>query len=100
MKNYVAPRSVVLSMSMDENIAFSGDKVYYNGAFSVIGGKIQNTPFETGSIVNGVGDFWTFIDAVFAWKPTAGGDDVEQLRGYWKEQAKKDCYLGGGYFDA
>lgn len=100
MKKYVTPRSVVLSMSMDENIAFSGEQVYYNGAFSVVGGKIQNTPFMAGSVVNGVGDFWMFVDAMYAWKPETDTNDADQLREYYKEQAKTNCYLGGGYFPA
>lgn len=43
MKKYVAPMSCVLSMKMDENIAFS-DETTLNGKYALVGGKIHNTP--------------------------------------------------------
>lgn len=43
MKKYVAPMSCVLSMKMDENIAYS-DSTTLNGQYALDGGKIQNTP--------------------------------------------------------
>lgn len=49
MKAYVAPKSVVLSMNINENIAASA-RVTFNGSYYLNGDKVENSEFVyTGS---------------------------------------------------
>lgn len=88
MKMYVAPKSVVLSVNMSENIAIS--EVSMNGRFGVINGKIQNTPFT----YEPEGDYLiNFFKSMMDWKE--GDEYTEELYDYYFESAFTTCWRGG-----
>lgn len=81
MKAYVAPKSVVLSMNMKENIAASTISVTWNNQYYLIGGKIQDTGFEY-SNQPGTSYYDEFMDFLF----DAFGDTLtkDQYKAYAK----------------
>lgn len=92
MKKYVAPMSCVLSMKMDENIAYS-NYVSINTKYALtVDGKIQNTPIiYTGDSANYMNNI---VLSIGYWLLTPGVD-YAALGQHMIDMGTK-CYIGDG----
>lgn len=81
MKAYVAPKSVVLSMNMKENIAASTISVTWNNQYYLIDGKIQDTGFEYAN-EPGTSYYDSFMDFLF--EKFGGKLEYDEYKAYAK----------------
>lgn len=87
MKKYVAPASCVLSVKMDENIAYSIFQLPVKGDYIYdADGKIQNTPLDyTTALANASNPFGLFLAYMSTYT-------YDELTGYLKV-ASTSCYV-------
>lgn len=90
MKKYVAPMSCVLSMKMDENIAYS-EWVSVNEKYAIVNGKISNTPFKYTAKPGYANDIYYSIGQWLIGKPS----DVDKMGQYLIDMSTT-CYIGEG----
>lgn len=90
MKKYVAPMSCVLSMKMDENIAYS--EITLNERYRITAqGKISNTPFTYTARPGYANDIFYSIGQWLIGDPP----DVAQIGQYLIDMSTT-CYIGEG----
>lgn len=91
MKKYVAPISCVLSMKMDENIAFSNTITLNEQYATTPDGKITNTPLTYTGLPGYANDIFYSIGVWLQGKPA----DADMLGQYLIDMSTK-CYIGEG----